>query len=112
MMAVIVPLLYIESSVHVKNRVPNVYVISDSLYVVNTGNGEYAQKTNQALWNTINHLKTTQNLIFVHERRMLLGANVFGDMVGNTIRVDFQQFTHQLDSLYFKNPNVKDKNNQ
>ena len=43
---------------------------------------------------------------------MLLPANVFGDQIGNTIRMDFQQFTHQLDTLYFVNPNDKNKDSQ
>ena len=112
MMAVVLPLLYIESDVNFKHGIPNVYIISDSLYVVNTGNGEYALKTNRALWETVNHLRTRLNLNFVYEKRMLLPANVFGDQIGNTIRMDFQQFTYQLDTLYFVNPNEKNNDSK
>ena len=81
-------------------------------YVVNTGNGEYALKTNRALWETVNHLRTRLNLNFVYEKRMLLPANVFGDQIGNTVRMDFQQFTYQLDTRYFVNPNEKNNNSK
>ena len=95
MMAVISALLYLEGTI-AKGEKPIVYVLSDSKYVVDIGNGEAVPKTNLALWSAVNQIKIRMNLIFLHVNRMLLPANVFGDKTGNLIRTSFETFTKLL----------------
>ena len=86
-MAVLLPLFYIEGTANRSNQsLPNIYIISDSTYVVNTGNGEWKKTVNRPLWSAIAYLKTKMNLIFIHVNRNVLTANVFGDSISNTIR--------------------------
>jgi ribonuclease HI len=97
MMAVILPLLYLEATVPLKkSSPPHVYVLSDSTYVVGNGNGEYTRDANHALWSVVDHLKTKMNLIFIHVNRNVFPANQFGDSIGNSIRTYFCQITEKL----------------
>jgi ribonuclease HI len=96
MMAVLEPLLFIEGTIRLKDWKPNVYVISDSEYVVHTGNGVYEQKSNKTLWAAVEHLRTKMNLIFRHVNRMLLPANIFGDQIGNAVRIYLNDTMKQL----------------
>jgi len=95
MLAVFSALLYLEGIVS-KGEKPMVYILSDSSYVVDSGNGTVTPKTNLALWSGFGHFKNKMNLIFIHVNRMLLPANVFGDRIGNFIRTSFETFTKLL----------------
>jgi len=99
MAAFIAPLLYIDEVLLVKGQLPAVYIISDSTYVVNLGNGDHKRKTNRAVWSLVDHLKTKMNLIFVHVNRMLLPANIFSDQLSSTIRLYLKEITTRLDKL-------------
>lgn len=96
MMAVVEPLLYLDGTSTFPDQKPTVYVISDSDYVVKTGNGIYRKKSNQALWAVIEHCQTKMNLIFRHVNRMLLPANIFGDQIGTMIRLYMDDTSKQL----------------
>ena len=98
MLAVLAPLLYLDHVLPAKKEKPIVYALSDSEYVVKIGNGEAKPKSNLALWHSIENVKTRVNLIFIHVNRMLLPANVFGDLTGNLIRKDFETLTKLLNA--------------
>ena len=114
MMAVILPLFYIEAMANSnpKSRLPNVYIISDSAYVVNGGNGQAVKKAKQMLWASIDHMKTKMNLIFVHVHRKVLSANVFGDRIGNAIRLDFEKIKAKLTRRFITKKKTCTQNTQ
>jgi ribonuclease HI len=85
-MAVLHPLLYLDATVDTSRRKYYVYILSDSEYVVKTGNGEAKRKSNRALWSAIDGIAERFFLHFRHVRRMILPANVYGDTIGNLVR--------------------------
>jgi ribonuclease HI len=93
-MAILHPLLYLDASVKTKHNAPAVYIISDSEYVVNAGNSKIGRKANKALWSAIDDIGTRFVLLFRHSRRMILPANVFGDTVGNLVRLTMEGMPH------------------
>lgn len=98
MLAVCVPLLFLDGmSMNWKNWSPNVYILSDSMYVVQTGNGDWTKRTNHLLWSVMDTARSKMNLIFLHVNRMLLPANVFGDHIGNAVRWQLQEIANQIE---------------
>jgi len=114
MMAVVLPLLYIEGTVNPnpQGKLLNVYIISDSSYVVNGGNGDAARKSNQTLWAVIDKAKTKMNLIFIHVNRNVLPANKFGDKIAGHIRKQLTEIVAKLSrrSLMPKKPCSQQQN--
>jgi len=86
-MAVLHPLLFLDATVHTKHRTPTVYVLSDSEYVVRAGNGQTDRKSHQSLWSAVDDIGKRFVLLFRYSPRMILPANVYGDTVGNLVRV-------------------------
>ena len=89
-MAFLHPLLYLDATISTKHRAPTVYVLSDSEYVVNAGNGKNERKSNKALWAAVDDIGKRFILLFRHSPRMILPANVYGDTAGNMVRITMQ----------------------
>jgi ribonuclease HI len=89
-MAVLHPLMFLDATVKTKHKAPTVYIISDSEYVVNAGNNQTERKSNKALWAAIDNIGTRFVLLFRHCNRMILPANVYGDTVGNMVRITME----------------------
>jgi len=88
--AVLHPLLFLDAVVRTKHKVPTVYVLSDSEYVVHAGNHQTKRKSNKALWSAVDDIGKRFVLLFRHCPRMILPANVYGDTVGNRVRTTLE----------------------
>jgi ribonuclease HI len=85
-MAVIHPLLFLDAAVPAEHRKPNIFILSDSEYVVNAGNGLSQRKHHRMLWAAVDNLCERFIIRFLHIPRMVLPANVYGDTIGNIVR--------------------------
>jgi ribonuclease HI len=91
-MAVVHPLMFLDATVNTEHKKPNVYILSDSEYVVNTGSGHSPQrKSNRMLWAAVDNVSERFLLHFRHVPRMILPANVYGDTLGNLVRKSMEQ---------------------